>query len=461
MSGYIPFDKAEIEQAARTDLADFLRQRGETLKRSGSEWQWGTGSNKVTIRQNKWFHQYERVGGNAIAFVRRWYNLDFPQAVSFLLKEQGAPIPEAELQPKKKKPFVLPPANGDMRRVYAYLLQQRLIHREIISFFAHKGMLYEDAEFHNAVFVGFDEKGIARHAHKRGAHVGSGYKGNVTSSQPEYSFHWIGESDTMFVFEAPIDLLSYLTLHPSRWQEHSYVALCCAGLQAAVYQAKQNAHIREVAVCTDYDEAGLEAYYRIKEELSGLDRVTVRREQPRYKDWNEDIRAQHGIAPIPGKEHPRAAYLQELCGRLLAEGLPPCPAYPLEAMGDCIAKLKHMDEENQDAIQEQAWELSRLALSFCQKRGQQLAADASAGQLRARIMARYLPHRDHCGVHNRIHEMEEQWTKLRDAYGADRLYTHTELEQEAEQLLILALAGLRMYAFMELRPPQLSLSPTL
>lgn len=109
-------------------------------------------------------------------------------------------------------------------------------------------------------FPSYDENGVARHAHKRSTYSDSDFKGNVDSSQPEHSFHWLGKSNRLYVFEAPIDMLSYLTLHPDGWQEHSYVALCCAGLQAAVYQAKQNAHVREVIVCTDYDEAGAEAY---------------------------------------------------------------------------------------------------------------------------------------------------------------------------------------------------------
>ena len=54
MSGYIHFTSEQKEQARMTDLVDLLRRNGETLKRSGSEYQWGEGSNKVTIRGNTW-----------------------------------------------------------------------------------------------------------------------------------------------------------------------------------------------------------------------------------------------------------------------------------------------------------------------------------------------------------------------------------------------------------------------
>lgn len=478
MNDYIPFSKDDIMRASQTDLEDFLRRRGETLKRSGSEWQWGDGSSKVTVRGNEWFHQYQREGGDAIAFVRRWYNLDFPEAVTFLLQEQGLAVPNPGDTPKQKekKPFVLPEAHSDMRRVYAYLLKVRFIDREVISFFAHQGMLYEDAKFHNAVFVGFDEHGVARHAHKRGTCSESGYKGNVTGSLPEHSFHHIGRaspagssrskssleqnlsvscpSNRLYVFEAPIDLLSYITLHPERWQEHSYVALCCAGLQAAIYQARQNPHIREVVVCTDHDEAGIEAYHRIKDELTGIGAYTVRQELASNKDWNEDIKDRHGLEPIPGSEHPRIEFLRELCDQLVTDGLPPCPARPLEELRDRVMALKRTDPDNQTAIGEQACELSGLALSFCQNRARQLGLEADARKITAGMLSRYQPHRDHSGYKNRIRELEDGVRGLLRDFRTDRIYTESELKQQINRTLDLALGGLRLHAFAELQTPE-------
>lgn len=55
--------------------------------------------------------------------------------------------------------------------------------------FVHRGMVYESADYHNAVFVGYDENGIPRHAHKRGTGSESTYKGNAEGSDPRYSFH--------------------------------------------------------------------------------------------------------------------------------------------------------------------------------------------------------------------------------------------------------------------------------
>lgn len=53
------YTKEDITLAKSVDLVDLLKQQGEVLKKSGSEYQWGEGSNKVTVRGNLWFHQYE------------------------------------------------------------------------------------------------------------------------------------------------------------------------------------------------------------------------------------------------------------------------------------------------------------------------------------------------------------------------------------------------------------------
>lgn len=147
MSNYIHFTPEQKEQAHSTDLVSFLRSRGETLKRSGSEYEWKTNEGKVTVRGNLWFHQYEREGGDAIDFAKRFYNLNYPEAVQLLLSDQGIPIVTKEETFKEKKPFKLPKANSDMRRVYAYLLKNRFIDREVINYFAHAKMLYEDSEW--------------------------------------------------------------------------------------------------------------------------------------------------------------------------------------------------------------------------------------------------------------------------------------------------------------------------
>lgn len=284
MPNYIPFTPEQRERVRRTDLCALLKSRGETIRRSGSEYEWRDGSQKVTIRGHLWFHQYEQVGGDAIDFVRRYYCMSYPEAVAFLLNN-GNPI--SVVSPADQKSFALPPPSESNRRVYAYLSVRRGIDRDILNSFIRAGLIYESADCHNAVFVGKAPTGIAVHAHKR-AGAANRFKGNVTGSDPRYSFHWIGTDDTMFLFEAPIDLLSFISLHKNDWQSHSYAACCGVSDRVLLQTLEDNPKITTVYLCLDNDEAGQAANRRMAKKLLSQN-INAKILVPTRKDWNEDL----------------------------------------------------------------------------------------------------------------------------------------------------------------------------
>ena len=139
MTKYIPYTKEQKEYARQVDLCEFLHSKGENLKRIGQEWIWNNGNGKVCIKGNKWYHHYEQKGGLAIDFVQEFYNVDFCGAMEMLLNQCKINLP-IKIDEKQKE-FILPNSNNDMRRVYAYLLQTRLIDREILSYFVHEKMI--------------------------------------------------------------------------------------------------------------------------------------------------------------------------------------------------------------------------------------------------------------------------------------------------------------------------------
>ena len=289
MSTYIHFTEQQKEQARQTDLVELLRSQGERLKPSGREYEWRDGSEKVTVRGNIWFHQYERVGGDAIDFVRKFYNKTYPEAMQYLLGGcNGTLVVSPPIEKESPPPFELPKANDNMRRVYAYLLNKRGLDRDVLYAFAHAGMVYESADYHNAIFVGFDGNGKAVHAHKRGTGSESSYKGNVPSSIPEFSFHWNGKSDKLHLFEAPIDMLSFISMNKDGWRDHSYAA-CCGVVDRVLFQMlSDNPNIKTVCLCLDNDEAGHKANKRISDKLF-MQGIQTEILVPIHKDWNEDL----------------------------------------------------------------------------------------------------------------------------------------------------------------------------
>ena len=234
-------------------------------------------------------HAEER-GGHAVSFVQRFYGLSYPDAVTMLLGgELGTAYPSAEERTEEPaKPFPLPPANKEMRRVFAYLIKHRGIARDVVAHFAKAGLLYEDAEYHNAVFVGTDAEGVPRHAHKRSANsYGKAFRLNVEGSDPRYSFHYVGTGRSLYVFEAPIDMLSFITLYPENWQRHSYVACCGTSIQPVLQMLEQVPQLDTILLCLDNDEAGHQASRRMREQLEM--RYSVERLIPENKDWNDDL----------------------------------------------------------------------------------------------------------------------------------------------------------------------------
>lgn len=288
ISTYIHFTKEQREQARQTDLANFLVSRGEKVRKSGSEYEWLDGSQKVTIRGHLWYHQYEQIGGDAVDFVQRFYSKDYAEAVQMLLNNGGGQIVNLQTTEREQKPFILPPRNDRMSRVFSYLLLTRGIDKDVLFEFVRKKMIYESAYYHNAVFVGYDSSGKPRHAHKRGTVTSNLYKGNVAGSQPEFSFHWHGTSDKIFLFEAPIDMLSYISMHKENWQEYSYAASCSVSDRVLFQCLKDNPNIKNVFLCFDNDEAGQTANKRIADKLNSMN-IKSEILIPTHKDWNEDI----------------------------------------------------------------------------------------------------------------------------------------------------------------------------
>lgn len=299
---YIPFTEEQKRTANQIDLVEFLRSRGERLISSGSEMRM-VSDHSVTIRGNKWYDHATRQGGGPVDFLQTHLGMNYQDAMLALLGGCSAtpPLPAARLSEREvEKPFKLPKANKDMRRVFAYLTKARGIDSKVISAFAKQELIYEDAEHHNIVFVGRDSDGTPRHAHLRSTQsFWKTFRINESGSQPRCSFHWLGQGDALYVFEAPIDLLSYISLNQDGWEDSSYVALCGLSEKPILWLLEQYTHLKQVRLCLDNDQAGIDAVRRITETLTEKGYSDVRAVLSLHKDWNDDLKAAKGILLQP------------------------------------------------------------------------------------------------------------------------------------------------------------------
>ena len=320
---YIPFTDEQKVMANSVDLAEFLRMRGEKLERVGREHKliYCDGSGKhdsITLRGSTWFDHKNQVGGGAIKFMQEFYDMDFQTAVQELLGRSISPLsnspPKSDKQEPKPREFKLPEPNSDMHRVYAYLIKQRFISADIITYFAKQHTLYEDKNHHNAVFVGLNENDEPKQAHKRSTNsVGGTFRITCGGSDTRYSFAHFGEDERLYVFEAPIDMLSFLTLYPKDWQKHSYIAMNGVYENSVLTALKNHSNLREIVLCVDNDEGGIEAVDRLRDILHENGYPNVKRLAPEFKDWNECLKSQNGVEPLPAVPHKRKdEYLKEV-----------------------------------------------------------------------------------------------------------------------------------------------------
>ena len=319
MSKYIHFTDEQKIRANNVDLVDFLRSQGEEVIRSGHEYRWKR-HDSVTISGNRWFRHSAEEGGLAINFVQTFYNISFPDAVTMLMGgERGAEFCQTgsirqtdQKQERPRKPFALPLAHDNNRREYAYLTKQRCIDPNVISHFVRTKTLYEDSAYHNAVFVGLDENGVPRHAHKkstltigRSPSGSQSFRANVESSNSRYGFCHIGHSNRLYVFEAPIDLLSFITLYKKDWQEHSYLTLNGVSEHALLQTLDTYPRLRTPVLCLDNDPAGIAAINRITDKLKQMGYDDTSHLPSACKDWNEQLQQECGM--VQHVQEPRFA----------------------------------------------------------------------------------------------------------------------------------------------------------
>lgn len=319
---YINFSNEDLYRANNADLVTFLESHGERVKRVGATFQYiytdATGTHdSVTISGGKWYDHKNQRGGYAVKFLQEFLGFSFQDSVLELLGGNCSSQIEKPSPKPVVKPFELPEANLDMRRVFAYLTKQRFINPQIISHFAHEHKIYEDKKFHNVVFVGTDENGVPKQASVRSTiSFGKPFRITVSSSDTNYSFSHFGNDGKLFVFEAPIDMLSFITLNPKDWKNHSYIAMNGVYESALLKALESHSDLKYIYLCTDNDEGGTEAAERLRDILRARNYENVFRILPQNKDWNEDLKAHNGAEFLPSVPHERKEKYLDLAANL-------------------------------------------------------------------------------------------------------------------------------------------------
>lgn len=302
----------EIAKARQMDLLTYLRnyEPGELVKVANGNY-CTREHDSLKISNGKWFWFSRQIGGSsALDYLIHVKGYSLPAAVETILGRAVSQPPVSYRQgDRSAKRLLLPEKSCNSSKVTRYL-RSRGIDPAIIDYCYRNNLLYEGLPYHNAVFIGYDETGVPRYAALR-ATVGQ-YKGEASGSDKQYSFNIPAakESDTLHLFEAAIDLLSYATMEYRAgrdWRRDHLLSL------AGVFKTERkdvvpvalqrflrvHPEIQSLHLHLDNDEIGRGASAGI---LAGLgETYAVFDEPPRFgKDMNDALR--YELIKAQGKE---------------------------------------------------------------------------------------------------------------------------------------------------------------
>lgn len=292
---YMHFTDEQLAYVNHINIVAYAKRHGYPVKEyHRGHWKI-TGYGGLLLEPDKWYWEAEKKGGGPIQFVMVMKQISWVEAVKELLKESDPDCqyhPESDLvqvhrKTKDKSMFQLPARNTTYEHIFAYLIKSRQLDQALVQQLVKDKKLYEDVN-QNCVFVGYDQEGTARFASMRGTKTQRPYKGDAAGSDKRYAFSCVGSTDTVYIFEAPIDLISYQTLlkQAGKGMEDHYITLAGISIVALERYLMDAPDIRKLVVCTDNDEAGEEAFRQIYKAYSSD--YEVRRQSPKpYKDFNE------------------------------------------------------------------------------------------------------------------------------------------------------------------------------
>ena len=316
--GYVQLDPAVIEQARQMDLLSYLKAyEPSNLKRVAGNVYCTREHDSLKISNGKWYWWSRGFGGvSALDYLIKVRDYGFVEAVEALtgIAAEWKPPPPAPIKDEPKV-LLLPPKNKDCDRVIQYLFG-RGIDPAIIQECVADGTVYESADYHNAIFIGRDESGTPKYAACRGT-AGS-FKGDASGSDKRYSFRLLARepTDTVHLFEAAIDLLSYATFLKCEGKDYKSENLLSL---SGVYQPKKdireskipialttflraNPQIKTIILHLDKDKAGRLCTAALKELLQ-KDYKIVDDPPPVGKDFNDFLLSYLGISrPTSNRE---------------------------------------------------------------------------------------------------------------------------------------------------------------
>lgn len=287
MGEYIHYTQEQIEAAKNADLVDYVSRHGFECEKAGREIHVkGYGGLYINPEKNIFsiFSQSNADGSTEggkgpLAFAQKVMGMSFREAMEDIVgKAEEIKHFTPKTTPQEEKKFAMPEkSDSGYKNIYAYFINTRRISPETVREFVNKGLIYptvskgvsrntgNEYQKINAVFLHLNEQGKPCGADIQGIDQNPEYRFKGCTARDETDAGFVynkgdpQKADTVYLFEAPIDLMSFVELHPEI-ENAKFAAL--SGLKPATAEHYINSGMKVVS-CVDNDAAGINFNNRI------------------------------------------------------------------------------------------------------------------------------------------------------------------------------------------------------
>lgn len=317
---YIKYSDEQIKNVRETDMLDFLgRKEGFTFQKQGSVFVCNQHDSLIVQadRQRWYWNSQDTKGLNCIDWLMKIDGYEWQEAmqtmcnVSTVETFKRTETAKKEQEKVEKQIIVPEKTTSKFNQTFAYLTKTRCIAPQIVNFCFKEHYIYQDIKG-NCVFAGYDEQGEIKFAETKITNSYNTYRPrNVSGSDKNYSFNLSclnGNSKnlTVYVFEAPVDLLSHATMtliseqkkaetenrtvNINCWQEQNRLSLSgCSDVALNAYLHRYP-QIKNIVLCLDNDDAGKEAIDNISKKYGNEYNISVHHAK-NGKDYNEALQS--------------------------------------------------------------------------------------------------------------------------------------------------------------------------